>query len=98
MKRCIALLQIALLTAWCGTALAQDKGTVDPQPLPPLANPNDPKLPARELFGRKLTPANLQGLRVMPEAFDEHAPVCEAAPGHDHSHHGRAHHHAEHDR
>jgi len=45
-----------------------------------------------------LTPANLQGLRVMPEAFDEHAPVCEAAPGHDHSHHGRAHHHAEHGR
>ena len=25
-------------------ALAQDKGSVNPKPLPPLANPNDPKL------------------------------------------------------
>ena len=32
--------------------LAQDKGSVDPKPLPPLANPNDPKLGAKELFGR----------------------------------------------
>ncbi len=37
--------------------LAQDKGTVDPKPLPPLANPNDPKLGAKELFGRKVLPA-----------------------------------------
>src|SRR5271163_3777912 len=40
-------------------ALAQDKGTVDPKPLPPLANPNDPKLAAKELFARKLLPAAL---------------------------------------
>jgi len=39
------------------TALAQDKGSVDAKPLPPLANPNDPKLGARELFGRKVLPA-----------------------------------------
>jgi penicillin-insensitive murein endopeptidase len=38
-------------------ALAQDKGSVNPQPLPPLANPNDPKLGAKELFGRKILPA-----------------------------------------
>ncbi|MEA2866827.1 MAG: penicillin-insensitive murein DD-endopeptidase [Bradyrhizobium sp.] len=38
-------------------ALAQDKGSVDSKPLPPLANPNDPKLGARELFGRKVLPA-----------------------------------------
>src|SRR5258705_1424856 len=38
-------------------ALAQDKGSVDAKPLPPLANPNDPKLGARELFGRKVLPA-----------------------------------------
>ena len=37
--------------------LAQDKGSVDPKPLPPLANPNDPKLGAKELFARKLLPA-----------------------------------------
>src|SRR3954451_3915608 len=39
------------------TASAQDKGSVDPKPLPPLANPNDPKIAAKELFGRKLLPA-----------------------------------------
>src|SRR6476619_3448029 len=38
-------------------ALAQDKGSVDSKPLPPLANPNDPKLGAKELFGRKVLPA-----------------------------------------
>src|SRR6202047_3595672 len=38
-------------------ALAQDKGNVDPKPLPPLANPKDPKLGAKELFGRKVLPA-----------------------------------------
>ncbi len=31
-------------------------GTLDPVPLPPLANPNSPKIPAKELFARKLTP------------------------------------------
>ena len=45
-----------------------------------------------------LTPDNLRRLHVMPEAFDDHAPVCEvpAVPGddagHDH-HHGHAHGH-----
>jgi penicillin-insensitive murein DD-endopeptidase len=41
-------------------ATAQDKGSVNPEPLPPLARPDDPKTPARELFGRKTTPASLQ--------------------------------------
>jgi len=40
-------------------ALAQDKGSVDPKPLPPLADPRDPKLPAKELFARKVLPAAL---------------------------------------
>jgi penicillin-insensitive murein endopeptidase len=39
-------------------AAAQDKGTLDPQPLPPLAHPDDPKTPAKELFGRKSVPTN----------------------------------------
>src|SRR3984893_18397679 len=38
---------------------AQDKGSVNPEPLPPLARPNDPATPAKELFGRKVTPAPL---------------------------------------
>jgi penicillin-insensitive murein endopeptidase len=49
------LLSAAVIRA--AGALAQDKGSVDPKPLPPLANPNDPKLGAKELFGRKVLPA-----------------------------------------
>ena len=45
--------------AACGAAQAQDKGTLNPQPLPPLADPSDPALAAKELFGRKPTPAPL---------------------------------------
>jgi penicillin-insensitive murein endopeptidase len=55
-----ALLPAILALHLATPALAQDKGTVDPKPLPALANPNDPKLAAKELFGRKLTPAKLQ--------------------------------------
>src|SRR4051812_32717665 len=40
-------------------AMAQDKGTLDPQPLPALAHPYDPKTPAKQLFGRRTTPAKL---------------------------------------
>jgi penicillin-insensitive murein endopeptidase len=50
----LLLLSVAIASA---PALAQDKGSVDPKPLPPLANPNDPKLGAKELFGRKILPA-----------------------------------------
>jgi penicillin-insensitive murein endopeptidase len=38
-------------------AHAQDPGTLHPKPLPALKNPKDPKLPAKELFGRTSTPA-----------------------------------------
>ena len=38
-------------------ALAQDKGTVDPKPLPPLEHPTDPKIGAKQLFARKLLPS-----------------------------------------
>src|SRR5882757_11227201 len=51
------LLLISVAVASATVALAQDKGSVDPKPLAPLANPNDPKLGARELFGRKASPA-----------------------------------------
>src|ERR1700686_4125528 len=51
-------LLLAFATALSASAaLAQDKGNVDPKPLPPLANPKDPKLGAKELFGRKVLPA-----------------------------------------
>ena len=48
---------ILLLVLLSGVAMAQDKGTVDAKPLPPLANPNDPRIGAKELFGRKVLPA-----------------------------------------
>jgi penicillin-insensitive murein endopeptidase len=50
-------LSIAALAATA--VLGQDKGSVDPKPLPPLANPRDPNLGAKELFGRKISPAPL---------------------------------------
>jgi penicillin-insensitive murein endopeptidase len=54
------MLAAAVLTATVAPALAQDKGSVNAAALPPLANPDDPKNPAKELFGRKPTPANMQ--------------------------------------
>ncbi len=50
-------LLISALVASATAAWAQDKGVVNPKPLPPLANPNDPKIGARELFARKVLPA-----------------------------------------
>src|ERR1700716_617363 len=52
----IPLLSFVVL-ATAPAALAQDKGSADPKPLPPLSKPNDPKLGAKELFGRKVLPA-----------------------------------------
>src|SRR3984957_20824930 len=46
-----------VFAAGSSVALAQDRGSIDPKPLPPLANPNDPKVAAKELFGRKVLPA-----------------------------------------
>src|ERR1700760_1220731 len=52
----LILLSLLIPVAIASAALAQDKG-IDPRLLPPLANPADPKLGARELFARKLLPA-----------------------------------------
>jgi penicillin-insensitive murein DD-endopeptidase len=54
--RPILILLLALLST-AGAAMAQDKGTIDAKPLPPLTNPNDPRIGAKELFGRKILPA-----------------------------------------
>src|SRR6187399_1957311 len=59
-----ALLTAALLSASTSLAPAQDKGTVNPKPLPPLANPDDPKNPAKELFARKPTAASMQARSI----------------------------------
>jgi penicillin-insensitive murein endopeptidase len=53
----LILIALLLNLADAGPALAQDKGNVDPKPLPPLSDPHDPKLAAKELFARKLLPS-----------------------------------------
>jgi penicillin-insensitive murein endopeptidase len=53
----VPLLLVIAADTGATAAFAQDKGSVDPKPLPPLAHPNDPKLGAKELFGRKVLPA-----------------------------------------
>ena len=54
-------LALALAVAAVATApaLAQDRGTLNPKPLPALSNPSDPRTPAKQLFGRAETPATL---------------------------------------
>ncbi|MGN1288727.1 MAG: penicillin-insensitive murein endopeptidase [Bradyrhizobium sp.] len=54
--RLIPLL-ISALVACTVSARAQDKGSLNPRPLPPLANPNDPTIGAKQLFARKVLPA-----------------------------------------
>src|SRR4249920_2352004 len=54
-RAALALSAVAYLAAY--PAWAQDKGTLGPQPLPPLTKPDAPGTPAKELFGRKTTPA-----------------------------------------
>src|SRR5262245_32195756 len=66
----LAVVFMALLVA---SAPAQDLGTVDPKPLPPLDNPSDPKLPARQLFARKTLP-----LKITPQVIGFYSNGCMA--------------------
>jgi penicillin-insensitive murein endopeptidase len=66
-------LALALALLGAGPAPAQDRGTLDPKPLPPLANPDDPATPAKELFGRRTTPAAMN-----PRAIGSYARGCVA--------------------
>ncbi len=58
MMRFSPRLALVLLLA-ASPALAQDPGTLDKKPLPPLEHPDSPTTPARELFGRETTPVPL---------------------------------------
>ena len=63
--RSIALLPLfILLPLLTGPAHAQDRGTLDTKALPPLANPADPKLAAKQLFGRVSEPADLRARSI----------------------------------
>ena len=63
MRAAARLLAVLMLVA-AGSAVAQEKhlidrtrpGSLNPEPLPPLQNPDAPSTPAKELFARKLTP------------------------------------------
>jgi hypothetical protein len=63
MRAVVCLLAVLFLAA-ASSAVAQENhlidpmlpGSLDPEPLPPLKNPNAPSTPAKELFARKSTP------------------------------------------
>lgn len=50
---------LALVSISCCPAIAQTPGTMGAAALPPLKNPGHPSTPAKQLFGRKLTPAKM---------------------------------------
>jgi penicillin-insensitive murein DD-endopeptidase len=58
-RSAIIIVLTGLMAAAAGGLAAQEKGTLNPRPLPPLANSADPKTPARELFARKSEPVPL---------------------------------------
>ncbi|KAF2992022.1 Penicillin-insensitive murein endopeptidase [Methylocystis sp. MJC1] len=58
--RAFRLVTTLLALTLAGAGAAQDKGTLDPKPLPPLANPSAPTTPAKELFGRAADSAPLE--------------------------------------
>ena len=58
MMRTLLRLMPVLLMLVAGPALAQDAGTLDKKPLPPLEHP-DASTPAKELFGRETKPVPL---------------------------------------
>src|SRR5271154_400277 len=60
MKFIALILCGAAIVAADGWAGAQEKGSLDAKPLPPLTNPADPKLAAKQVFGRALTPTEAQ--------------------------------------
>jgi len=62
---------LAGLVLAVGPAAAQDRGSVNPRPLPPLANPNDPSTPAKALFGRVTGPTG-----GTAESFGSYAKGC----------------------
>jgi len=59
MPRSAIIIVLIGFMAAAGSPMAQEKGTLNPQPLPPLANPANPKTPAKELFARKSEPVPL---------------------------------------
>src|SRR5262249_37145769 len=57
MKLVPILIPLMIVSVTVCPALAQDRGSLDGKPLPPLNNPKDPKIGAKQLFARKLLPS-----------------------------------------
>jgi penicillin-insensitive murein endopeptidase len=53
---------VALLLS--NTGFAQDLGTLNPAPLPPVSHPENPKILAKEVFGREKTPAPIEARSI----------------------------------
>src|ERR1700712_4366716 len=66
-----ACLAALLLLGLASQAEAQDRGSLNPKPLPPLADPDAPSTPAKELFGRAATPAS-----GAPHPYGSYAKGC----------------------
>ena len=81
-QRATAFALCFLLLAGATGAAAQDKGSLDPPALAPLAHPEDPRTPAKELFGRKATPiaGAAQPVGFLPTAVSP-APPPSRSPG-----------------
>jgi penicillin-insensitive murein DD-endopeptidase len=62
MRRLLSCL--LLLVAWAVPAAAQDLGTLSVKPLPPLAHPDDPHNAAKQVFGRELSPTEVQSRSI----------------------------------
>ena len=60
-----------LMIACAAPAFAQDPGTLDPKPLPPLEHPDAPATAAKDLFGRKTEPA-----KMAPSSIGFYAKGC----------------------
>ena len=56
------------------------RARVNPKPLPPLANPDDPKTPAKELFGRRPTAGAARGARRSASTPKAASPARVALP------------------
>ena len=77
--RAVVWLLALLFLAAAGTIAAQEKpaidrirpGSLNPEPLPPLQNPNAPSTPAKELFARKSKP-----LRGPPRSIGYYSAGC----------------------
>src|SRR6266851_5009400 len=61
MRTCLTRYAIFLTLLAATAAAAQDKGSVEPNALPPLEHPDDAKTPAKQLFGRVAVPTQGHG-------------------------------------